>query len=147
MLDREIQIETDIDATVANAWSVLRDTTGWSAWNRVLLGLHPQGELSVGVAGRLELELGPPLGVRSISVRVDRFEPQRELSWEGGVGGIAKGRHYFRLEASGDGTRLVHGERFSGVTVPLLWPVLRPRLQKSYERFNHSFKEHCESLA
>ncbi|MCH9685591.1 MAG: SRPBCC domain-containing protein [Deltaproteobacteria bacterium] len=145
MLAREIKIETHIDAPVATVWAVLTDTAQWSSWNRILLGLEIDGTLEIGAHGRLQLELGPPLGVRTIGVKIDQCDPERELAWLGGLRAVAQGRHYFRMESDGSGTRFLHGERFSGIAVLPVWPLLEPQLTKSYTRFNRDFAERCAS--
>jgi hypothetical protein len=50
-------------------------------------------------------------------------DPQRELRWRGSVGvrGVFDGEHIFQLQKlAGGGTRLLHGERFSGLLVPFI---------------------------
>jgi hypothetical protein len=73
-------------------------------------------------------------------------EPGRELCRRGGARGLMTGTHYFKLEPEGDAATLViHGERFAGPGVPLLWPFLGPELRVFYERINVASKSGCEA--
>ena len=59
--------------------------------------------------------------------RVLRVSPARQIRWLGklGPGGFFDGEHYFVLEPQADGTTvLTHGERFTGVLVPVMKSML-----------------------
>ncbi|MCB9636925.1 MAG: hypothetical protein H6721_32865, partial [Sandaracinus sp.] len=73
----------------------------------------------------------------------------RELRWEGprvrALSPIARGSHYFRLEALDETrTRLVHGEDFGGPVFALPWKVLGPQLEKSYAALNRALAREVE---
>ena len=63
--------------------------------------------------------------------------------------GIVDGTHYLLLEKIDEGTtRLIHGERFSGILIFLLKLVvnfiLLPKIRKAYVKFNLALKQEAE---
>lgn len=145
MLDREIHTEMDIDASPAVVWDVLTALEAWSEWNPIIAGVKLSGPLREGTRGRLLLELPAPVGRRSLTVRLVIVRPQRELAWVGGMRGLMKGRHGFRLEPNDSGgTRLIHTERFSGLLAPALVRLARGQLGKGYRRLNQGLRDRCE---
>ncbi len=144
MLDREIRTEVGIDAPPSAVWEVLAALDTWSEWNPVFAGVKLAGPLREGTRGRLMLDLPAPVGRRSLGVRLVTVRPQQELAWVGGVRGVMKGRHGFRLEATASGTRVVHFEVFSGLLAPGLVALMRTQLGKGYARLNRGLRERCE---
>lgn len=144
VLEREIHTEIEIAAPPEVVWDVLSAIDTWSEWNPVIGGVTLRGPLREGTPGRLMLLLPPPVGRRTLAVRLVTVRPQRELAWKGGVPGVVQGRHGFRLEPTDAGTRLVHTEVFSGVLAPGLVRVLRGQLGKGYRRLNQGLRNRCE---
>ncbi|MFQ3665679.1 MAG: SRPBCC domain-containing protein, partial [Sphingomonadaceae bacterium] len=72
-------------------------------------------------------------------------EPARELRWRGRLvlPGLFDGEHWLRLQPDGTSTRLVHGERFSGLLVPLLAGTL-DRTRAGFEAMNAALKAEAE---
>lgn len=111
------------------------DVPGWDEWSVFLKTLHirqaPGGATS---PGRGTLRLRAP-GGRSVPVPVAMLETSdRELRWRGGIPGVFEGEHYLRFEADGDGTRISHGERFTGVLGARVATAIRPFVDALYER-------------
>ncbi|MEX1365322.1 MAG: SRPBCC domain-containing protein [Nannocystaceae bacterium] len=145
MSKSEIRAEIEIGAPPQAVWDVLANHEHWSKWNPVLMALHVDGPLREGMPARLTVQLGPPMGPRTIPVRLVAAREPHELAWEGGPAGLIRARHGFVLEPTATGTRVVHTEVFEGtVASPLIW-LLRSRLEKSYERFNRGLRDRCES--
>jgi hypothetical protein len=67
-----------------------------------------------------------------------------ELRWLGRlfVPGLFDGEHYFKLEAVDGGTRLTHGERFSGILIGMLD---MEDAKASFEAFNAGLKKRAEA--
>ncbi|HRE17394.1 MAG TPA: hypothetical protein PLW86_10095, partial [Rhodocyclaceae bacterium] len=64
------------------------------------------------------------------------------FAWAGGPACLLRGRHFFELQASDDGlgTRLIHGEIFSGIFArPLFW-VLGTDPARGYRAMNDALK-------
>lgn len=58
------------------------------------------------------------------------------------------GEHYFQLQArDGGGTRLLHGERFSGLLLPLLKSNLQGPTRAGFEAMNLALKARAEAAA
>lgn len=81
-------------------------------------------------------------------------KPGEELRWRGSlpIPGLFVGEHYFRVEpapgSSGSsgaqaGTRFVHGERFSGLLLPLVGGMLKDT-EKGFVSMNEALKKTVE---
>ncbi|MDQ2700817.1 MAG: SRPBCC domain-containing protein [Actinomycetota bacterium] len=145
-LMREIRTEVEIKAEPAVVWTVLTDFGSYAEWNPFIIeakGVAAEGE-------RLNMRFRPPGGsAMRMKPRVVRAEADSELRWLGhlGIPGIFDGEHYFELEPmNGTGTRLVQGEKFTGVTVPVFGRILR-KTEKGFEQFNQALKGRCETTA
>lgn len=80
--------------------------------------------------------------------RVIRVKKNAEFAWKGNVlfPGLFDGEHFFRLEQAGqDQTRLIHGEKFSGILVPLLKGLLKDTAS-GFELMNKALKERVENI-
>lgn len=76
-------------------------------------------------------------------------DPAHELVWRGSlrVPGMFTGRHYFRLElADGGACRLVHGEDFSGLLLPLMGGLLTDT-KRGFHAMNGALKARAEARA
>ena len=126
------------------------DFSQYPAWNPMICAaeLAPGRAPEPGVELRISIALGLGPTVKGVPTRLVRVSPARELCWVGGLRGVFRGQHYFRLERLEDGTtRLVHGERFSGALVPMVVGLSRPVLTRSYARLNEALKRRCEGRA
>lgn len=139
MTETEIQTEIDIAAPPSVVWSVLSDFSGFSEWNPMVTAA--EGLATEGGAARLHYRSSIGLPLR-FEVRITRAEPDRELRWVGSRLGIS-GEHYFRLIASDEGTRLVHGEVFRGLLAGPLGFVFRDQVPV-FEAFNRALKQLAE---
>ncbi|WP_040339381.1 SRPBCC domain-containing protein [Candidatus Blastococcus massiliensis] len=111
-----ISTEIDIEAPPGSVWAVLTDLPGYAEWNPFI----PSASGAVAPGERLTLRLQPP-GGRALPIKptVTEATEGAVLEWLGhlGVAGIFDGRHRFELHPTGQGTRLVQSEDFSGVLV------------------------------
>lgn len=144
---KDLQAVTEVKAGLDTGWRVLTDFESYPAWNPLLRRIA--GNAATGAA--LRLRVARSLGsdkTMPLPAKVRVCRPQEELAWGGGVPGLFDVHHYFRLEACAAGFRLTHGERFSGVLVGLLWPLLRARIRpENYQALNEAFRKRCEELA
>jgi len=115
-------IETGIlvDAPASKVWSILTDFAEMPTWNPFIRAIS--GSLIPGE--RLIVTIAPP-GQRAMTFQptVLAATPGREFRWLGAFIGrwLFAGEHYFLLDELGPRqTRLTHGERFSGLLVPLV---------------------------
>lgn len=142
---RELRTRVDIEAPVERVWKILTAFERFPEWNPLLTRMS--GKLERGAPLRFMVALGG----RSVPVdaTVLVVEPSAELRWRGPrselLGRVFAGEHFFLLEKRDGKTRLVHGEDFSGIAVPLAWPLLEPRLVKGYTRMNEALKARAEA--
>jgi len=128
-LGQEERVETTahLDARANEVWAVLTDFPAYGEWNPFITAIS--GVLAED--DRLDVTFQQPNGKTSrFKPRVLRVSPARQIRWlelGPGVpfGGFLTGEHYFVLEPQADGTTvLTHGERFTGVLVPLMKSLL-----------------------
>ena len=143
---REIHTEIEIAAPPERVWQVLTDIGSYAQWNPFVT--RASGELRVG--GRLEIFVQIPDGSgMKFTPTVLKVEPARELRWLGTLPlpGLVNGEHIFRLEPAGPGrTRFLHGERFTGLLVPVLGllGILR-KTERGYVLMNEALKARVEA--
>jgi putative acetyltransferase len=118
--ERHIETTVLIDAPPDRVWETLTDFARMPDWNPFIRAIS--GPLQPGA--RLSVEIAPP-GAPAMRFQptVVGVTPGRELRWRGSllVPGLFDGEHRFLLDPDGSGgTRLEHGESFSGVLAPLL---------------------------
>jgi hypothetical protein len=71
-----------------------------------------------------------------------RFEPNRELTWGGGIRGVFYGEHVFLLEETEAGhTHLIHKEDFTGIFVQF---VPLDAIDEGYTQMNAALKDRVE---
>lgn len=143
---KEIRTATDIDAPVERVWRPLADFEHWGEWNPAIPRIRGRPEPGAPVDIQLSMA-GRRVPIKCALLRA---EPVRELCWRGprskAQARLLGEEHYFSLEKLDDArTRFVHGERFRGLLLPLLWPRLERILQKRYAQVNQAVKQRSES--
>jgi hypothetical protein len=139
---KHIRTETTMAAPIEKVWATLTDFNAYPRWNPFITRLT--GDISEG--GKVEARL---MGM-TINPRIERLEENTELRWVGhlGVPGIFDGEHYFRIEANKDGsTRFVHGERFTGVLVPIFSLIGQfKKIERAFVGMNEALKARVEGV-
>lgn len=134
---RNIRTELEIDAPIEEVWAVLSDIESWESWNPVIPRIQASPRLGGGVRFEIHVPPGKPL---KLAAKFLAWEENREMAWGGGLPGVVKGNHYFRLEPlNGDRCRIIHGEDFGGF-VPLIL-LTRKRvanIEAAYSRMNEA---------
>ena len=141
---RSIATSIEIAAPPTRVWEVLTDFPAHAEWNPFITSIA--GPLTVG--GRLEIFVQPPggRGMR-FKPRLLAADPARELRWRGKLllPGLFDGEHRFRLEAVPGGTRLHHGERFSGLLVATMSAAALGAIEQGFVAMNEALKARAES--
>lgn len=139
---RRIETTVDIAADPAVVWAVLTDGAAYGEWNPFIVKLSGRIEPGARIAATMQ-----PAGGRAMTFRPHVLVARacRELRWRGRfvLPGLFTGEHYFLLAAHGGGTRLVHGERFSGL---LLAVLDTRRFRADFEAMNGGLKRRAEAL-
>jgi hypothetical protein len=143
----EIRTEIEIEASPARVWDVLLNFASHPKWNpfmRFISGQPVPGE-------RLVVSIHPPGGkAMTFKPKVLVAQPGRELRWLGRVfmPGVFDGEHFFQMEGIGLArTRLVHGERFSGVLVPMAKAQLDGGTRAGFIAMNEALRDRAEQDA
>ncbi len=141
---RELVTEIEIEASPARVWRVLSDLEAYPEWNRFIRSIT--GELKVGstLNVRIEPESGPAAQMAPIVVAV---EPERRFAWKGklGFGGLFDGMHEFIIEPiSETRVRFVQREEFTGILVPVIWPILRKGTTQGFKEMNEALRKRAE---
>jgi len=139
--EREITTEVVIHAEPARVWSVLTDGAAYGSWNPFIVSM--KGEVAKGAT--LENTMEPHKGKQmTFRPKVVAADENREFRWLGRflLPRLFDGEHYFLLEPHEGGTRLVHGERFSGVG---LWFIDPEQFRGNFEAMNAALKKQAEA--
>lgn len=143
----ELRTEIKINASAEQAWEILADFPRHPEWNPFITSLT--GEPVVGAT--LKVAICPPGGKpMRFAPKVLVADPNRQLRWLGRflVPGLFDGEHYFQFEPIAEGqVRLIHGERFSGLLVPLLKSSLETGTRAGFEAMNQALKARAEAAA
>lgn len=139
---REIATEIEIDGSAQRIWDVLADFAAYPHWNPFLLKVSGVPK----AAERIRFWFELPRGFRAPAcATVLKADQGRELRWAGRVPGLLRAEHYFVIERTGAAKlRFRHGEIFSGLFLPLVWPILRGRGREVYEAMNLALKKRVE---
>jgi hypothetical protein len=140
---KNIQTEILILADTAKVWDVLMNFDSYPKWNPFITSIS--GERKLG--NRLTVSINPPGGKgMTFKPNILTLEANKEFRWKGklGINGIFDGEHYFILEVlENDKTKFIHGEKFSGLLVPLVCKML-DKIHKEFQLMNESIKKECE---
>lgn len=140
-----IRTEIDIAAPPARVWSILADFGRHAEWNPTLVEMA--GEAREGARVRVVIKMAN--GKRQVfKPVVTVFRPNEELRWRGSlpIPGLFVGEHYFRLAPlPGGGTRVDHGEDFTGLLIPLMRKSLEGDARRGFEAMNRALKARAET--
>ncbi|MEE4177904.1 MAG: SRPBCC domain-containing protein [Bacteroides sp.] len=136
---KEIRTQISIKAAPEKIWNILMDFEGYSAWNPFITSI--KGEKKPGE--KLDVTIHPP------EAKAMRFKPRvltltqnKELRWSGKMiaSFMFQGEHFFILQPNERGTTdFIHGEKFSGITVPLMKKMLE-KTREGFELMNQELK-------
>lgn len=140
---KRIETEILIEADPEKVWSILTDFENHPKWNPFIKAIT--GEKEIGK--KLTVSIKPPGGNgMTFKPIVTSFKENLEFSWKGTLGfqGIFDGEHYFQLIGQENNrTKLIHGERFSGILVTLMGKAL-DNTKEGFELMNKSLKIESE---
>ena len=141
---KNIQTEILINTDITKVWEVLMNFDSYPKWNPFITSIS--GEPKLGK--RLTVSINPPGGKgMTFKPTILTLESNKEFRWKGklGINGIFDGEHYFILEfLENDKTNFIHGEKFSGLLVPLVGKML-DKTKKGFQLMNESIKNECET--
>ena len=145
-MPEQIRTEIEINAPALRVWEILTDFASYPQWNPFILEV--KGVVSPGATVPYRFEF-PRGGLRIWArAKILKFEPEKELRWAAHflTPRVFNGEHYFAITStSGSSSVFRHGEIFSGLTVPLVWPILRAKGPDAYESLNKALKQRAET--
>lgn len=142
---QHIETEILINAKPEKVWTVLTDFEKHPTWNPFIKSI--EGEKSVGKQLKVSIQ-SPNGGGMTFKPVVLTYDVNKEFRWKGKlvISGIFDGEHYFRLIDMGEGTtKFVHGEKFSGILVPLMGGALN-KTKAGFQLMNEALKRECEKV-
>ena len=140
---QRIATAIDIAAPPERVWSILTGFPAYPEWNPFIRSIS--GDLKTG--GRLSIQICPPGGNgMTFKPKLLAVEPERELRWLGRflVPGLFDGEHYFLLAPTPEGTRLTHGENFSGLFVRMMGAKGFANIEQGFDAMNQALKARAE---
>lgn len=141
---KEIKTEIVIKASIEKVWKTLTNFENYPKWNPFIKSLTGNLKVSEAITVRLQ----PPDGnSMTFKPKVLAFDENKEFRWLGKLffKGLFDGEHYFQLKENPDGsTTLTHGEKFSGILVPLLAGML-DKTEAGFKMMNEALKMQAEN--
>jgi hypothetical protein len=138
--NRNIETSIVIERGPEQVWAAIAEIDQYANWSPFIKSI--EGELKIGA--QLEVLIMPEGedGMK-FTPEVLVADTNRELRWIGklGVHGVFDGEHHFILEKlDGNRTRLLHGEKFSGLLTPIIWSSIVDSTLKGFTDHNQSLK-------
>ena len=140
----EITTTISVAAPPERVWSVLLAFARYPEWNPFVRSIEGQASEGSVISVTIQSPMGKVMSFRPVILR---NSAGRELRWKGKLmlEGIFDGEHYFCLAPSGAGsTEFTHGERFTGLLVPLLRGALDRDTRSGFEAMNRALKQRVE---
>lgn len=140
----EIRTEIEISALPCRVWEVLADFSNYPDWNPFILEVKGCVRQGATITYRFEF----PPGIRIwTAAAILRFDQEKELRWAAHflTPAIFNGEHYFVIAPmTGGGVIFRHGEIFSGLLLPVVWPILQKYGPRIYEALNSALKQRVQ---
>lgn len=140
-----IRAEIEIEAPIAQVWSVLRDIPNYAAWNPFTPRIDTTLALGTPVMLHVAMKKGKPLLVQKETM--SRYEEGRLMAW-GDVMGTASLLRFERVQeltALGPSrTRYFTEDVFSGLLLPIVMRLYGHHIQRGFLETAEALKRHVE---
>jgi hypothetical protein len=131
-----------IRATADQVWAILADASGYAAWNPEIIGIEGRFAADARFKARVRLGNG---AVRSISMKVTRFEPPSRMEWIGGLPlGLFVGRRMYTVTPHGGVTEFHMQLNMTGLLAPFIIRSVGDR-QAEIDGFSAALKRRAEA--
>ena len=141
---KTIETEILINASVNQVWNTLMDFPSHSKWNPFIRVIKGNPEVGKRIEVEIHLPKKSPMNFTPVVVTNHR---NMEFRWRGklGIKGLFDGEHYFKLKAiSSTQTKLIHGENFYGLLVPIIFGMIKTDTIKGFESMNTALQLHLD---
>lgn len=132
--------EIVIAAAPETVWAIHTDINSWSNWHPEITAVELKGPLKPG--STFTWKSGPG----SITSTLNVVEPFRRVAWTGKAMGT-RAIHVWRLEPTGEDTRVVTEESMDGWPVSLLRGFFRKTLDRTLDAWLLALKTAVETRA
>jgi hypothetical protein len=133
---------TTINAPAARVWAILTDAARYEAWNPEIIGI--EGALAGDARFKVRVRLGNG-AVRSIAMKMTRFEPTSRMEWTGGLPlGLFVGRRTFTVTPHGERSEFRMHLSMTGLLSPLINRSVGNR-QAEIDGFSSALKARAEA--
>lgn len=140
---KQYHTEITINASAEAVWQELNNFAAYPSWNPLVSKL--EGDMREGSTITAKIV---PLN-QTFKARLVVYKPNEELTWEGKLiaSFLLTGRHYYKLEqVSPTQTRLLHGEKFTGLAAFFIPKSLLLKMEKVFIEHNVRLKERIENV-
>ena len=142
---KELKTEIIINASQETVWQVLTNFEQYASWNPFIVNSSGKAVAGERITNQMKQ------GEKTFTFKPKLIEVQsyQKLEWMGHlmVPGLFDGHHYFHLEKTGiDQTKLIHGEKFSGLFRTLIMKNLEESTRDGFVRMNRALKERAEQI-
>lgn len=142
----EINTAIEIEAAPAEVWQALIDFQSYPNWNPSIPSIDGKPDKGE----KLKVFYNPEGSFFKMKFTVELItcEPEREFRWIGRllVAPLFAGDHYLIIEPIGPKrSKLIHGERFSGLLKPIVWFLLGKLNTDAFNAMNHALKDYVET--
>lgn len=141
---KTISTSVIIDATEKDIWEKLTEFRRYHEWNPFIIEAKGKAIQH----GILDITISPP------NAKPQKFKPtiidlnnNERLIWRGKYmsSRIFQGIHEFKIRRISDKSVILqHNEYFSGLLLPLLWPMIAKSTRTGFELMNAALKKVCE---
>ena len=142
----KVDTEIEIDGTADEVWKIITNFRGYSDWNPTIT--NASGELIEG--SPVDVTFGLPFSKSmDLSLEVHDIEKGKTFSLVSKLlePKILDSTHYLRVKKSDNGNvKFCQGERFSGLLLYLVFPVIKGTLEKGFEDMNKALKNRVEGV-
>ncbi|EIT84767.1 polyketide cyclase/dehydrase [Fictibacillus macauensis ZFHKF-1] len=142
----EIRDERILSHSPSDVWNALIAFEHYGRWNPQIHSLKGRGAVHETLQATV---VAPFFKSLTFSFRptITVWESEQALAWTGGVKGVLFGRHYWKLKPYKNGTKLVHGEQFTGCLSYCIPSSLQVKMQQAYEQASVSLEQYLNGTS
>lgn len=141
---KELKTEIIINAPRQKVWQALTNFVEYPAWNSFIISI--EGLAAGGAILKTQMLLNGKK--HRFAPVITKLKEGEQLEWLGKLPlNLFYGNHYFYLESLQPGqTRLLHGERFSGLLSGMLLKKIGEDTLRGFQGMNRALKQRAEEL-
>lgn len=145
VFSKEVYTEVIINKSKEDIWKAILNTKLYPEWSEFLAISNTKIEKDKPIHIKVRQKNKDPMSFKPI---VTSLQKEKLFKWKGNIIGLDflfRGVHYFELkEISKNQTLLIHGEKFSGLLLPLIWDDLSKTIIEDFSSHNYGLKNYME---